>query len=185
MPAGAPGHHWLGGFCRQAATLWILVLVAIPAIGQTAPTSDQKTRLGSVHGTLTTTQADASGGLAGITVQLATQPPAGSPLTADTDDAGRYEFKDVQPGAYTISVSQTGFAPYTKSLQLKPGEAAVVDIRLELQTVAEQVEVSETTQSLAKPQARSRNSLARSGENQRLPSPAAAPTVSNWHRSPC
>jgi len=131
------------------AFLLVLVLATLPAVAQTAPTGEEKSRLGSVHGTLTTSQADASGGLAGITVTLATHPPAGTPLTADTDDAGHYEFKDVKPGAYTLSVAQSGFAPFTKSLEVKAGQTGVLDIRLELQTVAEQVEVSETAQTIA------------------------------------
>jgi Carboxypeptidase regulatory-like domain len=121
----------------------------MPVFGQTEPTRDEQVRVGSIHGTLTTTQADGSGGLAGISLQLAAKPPDGGPLSADTDDAGHYEFKDLKPGSYTISINQAGFAPFTKSLELKPGEAAIVDVRLELQTVSEQVEVSETTQSIA------------------------------------
>ena len=131
------------------AFLLVLVLATLPALAQAPPNGEEKSRLGSVHGTLTTSQADASGGLAGITVTLAAQPPSGTPLTADTDDAGHYEFKDVKPGTYTLSVAQSGFAPFTKSLEVKPGQAAVLDIRLELQTVAEQVEVSETAQTIA------------------------------------
>ena len=137
----------LSGARRTVAAL-LFVLAAIPLLGQAVP-AEQKSSLASVRGTLTTTQADASGGLAGITVKLTQQPSPGAPLTADTDDAGRYEFKEVEPGAYVLSVSQTGFAPFSKTLALKPAEAAVVDIRLELQTVAEQVEVSETAQTIA------------------------------------
>jgi len=74
---------------------------------------------------------------------------AGNPSTAVSDDNGRFEFKDVSPGPYTISVNQSGFAPVTKSLEVKPAQAAVVDIRLELLTVAEQVEVSEVALSVA------------------------------------
>jgi hypothetical protein len=134
---------------RKVTALWVLLLATVPAFGQTAPSSDEKVRVASIHGTLTTTQADGSGGLAGISVQLTAKPPDGSPMSADTDDAGHYEFKDLKPGSYTISINQAGFAPFMKSLELKPGEAAIVDVRLELQTVSEQVEVSETTQSIA------------------------------------
>ena len=147
--ATIPCHLRAGSWLRAAAALWVLLLATMPAFGQTAPTSDDKVRLGSIHGTLTTTQADGSGGLAGISVQLTAKPPDSGPLTADTDDAGHYEFKDLKPGSYTISINQAGFAPFTKSLELKPGEVAIVDVRLELQTVSEQVEVSETTQSIA------------------------------------
>ena len=141
----AIGNSWL----RKVTALWVLLLATVPAFGQTAPSSDEKVRVASIHGTLTTTQADGSGGLAGISVQLTAKPPDGSPMSADTDDAGHYEFKDLKPGSYTISINQAGFAPFMKSLELKPGEAAIVDVRLELQTVSEQVEVSETTQSIA------------------------------------
>jgi Carboxypeptidase regulatory-like domain len=148
-PLSATSRPWEIKWLSPAAYLWLLVLAAIPVLGQTAPAGNERPPLGSIHGTLTTSQADASGGLAGITVQLASEPPAAVPLTADTDDAGHYEFKDVKPGSYVLSVSQAGFATFSKSLTLKPSEAAVVDIRLELQTVAEQVEVSETTQTIA------------------------------------
>src|SRR5437660_4405878 len=109
----------------------------------------EKVPLVSIHGTLTTTQDDPSSGLAGISLRLTTEPPDGSPLIADTDDAGHYEFKNLKPGTYTISISQPGFKPFTKFLSLHAGEAAVVDIRVELQTVTERVEVSEETQSIA------------------------------------
>ena len=82
-------------------------------------------------------------------MQLTAKTPETAPVTAETDDAGHFEFKDLQPGSYAISVSQAGFAPFTKSLELKSGEAAVVDVLLVIQTVSEQVEVSETTLSVA------------------------------------
>ena len=147
--AAIPYHPWAVGWLRHAVVAWVLLLATMSVFGQKDPTSDEKVRVGSIHGTLTTTQADGSGGLAGISVQLTAKSPDGGPLTADTDDAGHYDFKDLKPGSYAISINQAGFAPFTKSLDLKPGEAAIVDVRLELQTVSEQVEVSETTQSIA------------------------------------
>jgi Carboxypeptidase regulatory-like domain len=137
------------GWFQQTAAACVFLLVTVPALGQTTQTGNEELHLGSIHGTLTTTQEDASSGLAGITVKLTSVPPDGSPLTADTDDGGHYEFKNLKPGTYTISISQSGFKPFTKSLSLNAGEAAVVDIRVELQSVTEKVEVSEQTQSIA------------------------------------
>src|SRR5258708_364029 len=144
-----PGRNGASRWPRKAVAACIFLLAAIPMFGQTAPISDDKSRLACITGMRTPPQADTSGGLAGISIQLIKQPPVGSPATADTDDAGHYEFKDVKLGSYTIAVSQAGFAAFSKSVRVNPGEAANVDILLELQTVAEQVQVSETTQSIA------------------------------------
>ncbi len=147
--ATASSSGWRGKWLREVAAAFVLLLATMPVAAQTAASTAQKAQAGSIHGTLTTTQADSSGGLAGITVQLAAKPPEGSPLSTETDDAGHYEFKDLQPGSYTISISQSGFSPFTKTLEIKSGEAAAVDIRLELLTVAEQIEVTEATQTIA------------------------------------
>jgi hypothetical protein len=127
----------------------VFMFATIPAHGQATQSGAEKQTLGSIHGTLTTTQEDASSGLEGITVKLTPGPPDGTALTADSDDAGHYEFKEVKPGTYTISISQPGFKPFTQSLHVNAGEAAVVDIRVEFQTVTDKVEVNEQTQSIA------------------------------------
>src|SRR6202046_2896104 len=146
---GSSSLRWTSGWLRQAAAVWVFTLATIPALGQATQTGNEKQTLGSIHGTLITTQEDASSGLEGITVKLTPGPPDGTALTADTDDAGHYEFKELKPGTYAISISQPGFKPFTRSLRLNAGEAAVVDIRVEFQTVTDSVEVSEQTQSIA------------------------------------
>lgn len=136
---------------RPVAAVWLAVglffLVAVPS-AKAAPAGQEKSS-GTIRGTLITAQADSSGGLAGITVQLRTSSTGDAILTTDTDDYGHFEFKDVKPGAYKISVNPPGFKPFTKSLTLGAGETATVDGRLEIMTVAEQVEVTETNQTIA------------------------------------
>src|SRR5882724_9944063 len=79
-PAATLGHRWVGAWLRKVVAACVFILAAIPALAQTTPTTDQKQGdqkqgVGSIRGTLTTTQADGgSGGLAGISVQLAAQP---------------------------------------------------------------------------------------------------------------
>ena len=76
-------------------------------------------------------------------MQLSHGAPDGGPITADTDDAGHYEFKDLKPGTYTISINQPGFTPFTKTVTAESGTGSAWIFALELQTVTEQVEVSE------------------------------------------
>jgi hypothetical protein len=134
------------GWRRRAAALFVILATAIPAFGQGARPGGDGKQTGSIHGTISTTQENAPSGLAGISVKLTTAPADGNALTADTDDAGRYEFKSLKPGKYTIAVSQQGFKPVTKTVSVAPGQMAVEDFTLELETVAEKVEVREQTQ---------------------------------------
>jgi len=132
-------YSWL----RKTAAVSVILLAILPAFGQETQTSSEKLRPGSIHGTITTTQDGASSGLLGITVKLATEPPDGSPRTVDTDEAGRYEFTNLQPKNYTISISQLGFKPVSKLVVIDSGKVAVLDFSLELETVSQKVEVQE------------------------------------------
>jgi hypothetical protein len=136
-------HLWL----RKLAFGIAFLAQVVPVLGQTSPNTSL--RLGSIHGTLSTTQENTSAGLAGISVKLTAEPPDGSPLSVDSDDAGHYEFNNLKPASYTISINQPGFKPFTKSLSLNGGQLALVDIRVEFQTVSEKVEVNEQAQAIA------------------------------------
>ncbi|HEY6385607.1 MAG TPA: carboxypeptidase regulatory-like domain-containing protein [Candidatus Acidoferrum sp.] len=146
------------GWARCWAWLLLAAIVAFPAFGQGTRSNSEKTQTGSIRGTVSTKQEDASSGLSGIGVNLSTVPPDGNPLSANTDDAGHYEFKGLKAGKFTISVSQQGFKQVTKTVSVAPGQTAVQDITLELEAVTEKVEVKEQTQvisteSVANPEA--------------------------------
>ena len=85
----------------------MVAIAVFPAFGQGTRASAEKTQTGSIHGTISTAQENAGSGLSGISVKLTTVPPDGNTLSADTDDAGRYEFKSLKPGSYAISISAT------------------------------------------------------------------------------
>ncbi len=142
----------------RAAALFVIFAASIPAFGQGTRPGGEKTQTGSIHGTISTTQENAASDLSGISVKLTEESADGSILSADTDDAGRYEFKNLKPGNYTVSITQSGFKPITRRVSIAAGQAAVQDIRLELETVSEKVEVREQTQvisteSVSNPQA--------------------------------
>src|SRR5262249_14627890 len=128
--------HFLDRMALAAA--FLLLLAAKQLFGQ------ENARRGSIRGTVTTLQENTASGLPGVTVSL-TSASQGTPRTADTDETGKYEFDSLDPGNYTLSINQPGFKPYTKTVMVNPGQATVQDIRAELETVSEQVEVIEDT----------------------------------------
>src|SRR5882724_5090999 len=138
----------LYGWLLEAAAIFAFLLAAGPVLGQETHSRGESSRSGFIHGTVTTLQENTSSGLAGVNLKL-TPGPDGSPLTAGTDEAGSYEFKGLKRGTYTISINQPGFKPYTKTVTVNAGQAATLDIRAELETVTEKVEVSEDTQAIA------------------------------------
>src|SRR6266850_1717054 len=132
----------------EAVAVFALLLAAGPVSGQEPHSRGESSHSGSVHGTVTTLQENTSSGLAGAILKL-TPGPDGSALTAGTDEAGSYEFKGLKPGTYTVSINQPGFRPYAKTVTVNAGQATALDIRAELETVTEKVEVSEDTQAIA------------------------------------
>ena len=141
-----PLQRRMQNLARCFAGLLIVAISVFPVLGQGTRAGAEKTQTGSVHGTISTAQENAGSGLSGLSVKLTTVPPDGNTLSADTDDAGHYEFKNLKPGSYTISITQPGFKPVTKTVSVAPGQAAVQDITLELEVVTEKVEVKEQTQ---------------------------------------
>jgi iron complex outermembrane recepter protein len=63
-------------------------------------------------------------------------------LTSITDDYGKYEFKNVPPGRYTIVAHQEGFGDSTQKVEVAAGSTATVDFQLTISGVKEQVTVS-------------------------------------------
>jgi len=71
--------------------------------------------------------------LAGATVTL-TGPALASPRVATTDHDGKYQFTDVAPGTYTLTVesSSPGFKKFARpNLVMTPGSSVRVDCQLD------------------------------------------------------
>ncbi len=152
---GSPSILDTSAWLRGAAFLFLVAIPLLPVSGQE---SGNQTQTGGIRGTISTKQEEVSSDLSGISVLLSSVPPGGTPLTAETDEAGRYEFKWLKPGNYTVSVSQQGFKAVSKAVSVAPGQTAVQDLTLELETVAEKVEVQEqnqviSTESVSNPEA--------------------------------
>jgi hypothetical protein len=133
--------------------LVVFCLGAAPAFAQqtegasgatpgTAATANPAT----IRGTVTSKQGNTVSVLAGVIVTLTAGTQPGNPQTVETDDAGNYEFKGLEPGSYIISIAQQGFKATSKAVTVAPGQVDVEDFGLDLETVSTSVEVHEETQ---------------------------------------
>jgi hypothetical protein len=109
-----------------------ILLLAVSAFGQ-------ETRA-ALSGTIT----DPSGAsVAGANVKLLNI-ETGVPMTVESNQLGQYRFLFVNPGSYTLTVIQSGFRTLTREgIILVSGQAATVDLSLQLGTQAEAVVVND------------------------------------------
>src|SRR5688572_13964439 len=97
---------------------------------------------GATTGSLTGVVTDAQGGVLPGAVVLATHIPTGTIYDGSTDGEGRYNLLNVRVGPYSVTVTMGGFKPETQqAIDVRLGEQKAVDFRLQLETVAETVEV--------------------------------------------
>src|SRR4051812_42535146 len=78
----------------------------------------------------------------GATVKM-TETEKGVPHTTITDADGRYTFPNLPVGPYRLDATMTGFKTYTQSgIVLQVGDRSSIDIKLDVGSVSENVEVS-------------------------------------------
>jgi hypothetical protein len=77
----------------------------------------------------------------GASVKL-TDKKTNTPRTAVTNDSGRYFFANVTSGEYDIAVSKSGFRTTKTIVNASVGSPLTVDLKLELGSVSETVEVT-------------------------------------------
>jgi hypothetical protein len=124
-------HLWKKAVWSLSAIVCLLTLLPATAGAQGATT-------GSLTGVIT----DAQGGVLPGAAVLATHTPTGTTYDGVTDAQGRYSLLNVRVGPYNVTVSMGGFKPETQlGIDVRLGEQKKVDFTLQLETVAETVEV--------------------------------------------
>ena len=124
-------NHW------KRLAVWLLCL-GFPLL------SWSQTGLTSLRGTVT----DPSGAmLAGAAVTLE-NPATGFHTAHSTDQNGAYEFPQIPPGKYTITVTKAGFGKQAKTAELLVSQPATINFALSVQAIAETVEVSDIAQTV-------------------------------------
>ena len=115
--------------------LFLASLIILP-VALLAQTSN-----GSISGAVT----DPNGATVPSATVVATHTPTGRHYTSVTTQAGLYVFPDLPPGPYTITVKQTGFKTYVQTgIEVRVQLREVIDIKLQLGTVQQTVEVRAT-----------------------------------------
>ena len=103
----------------------------------------------SGNGSLTGQVTDPSGAaIPAATVTLTG--PGQSTKTAQTDEQGRYTFKDLAPGAYSVAISTQGFSTFTKAdIQVAQDHPQVVNAQLTVTMETQHVTVESEGQQLS------------------------------------
>ncbi len=119
---------WRSGLRVLVLIISIVAIVAGPAFAQ-APT-------GRLQGQV----ADPTGAVipgASVTVKNS----SGLVVAAKSGGAGEYEFRNLAPGKYTVTVTAKGFAPVTQEVEIVAGQAKKTDIALEIVVKEENIDV--------------------------------------------
>ena len=112
--------------------LLLAFLIALPValLAQTAT--------GSISGVVT----DPNGASIPAATVVATHTPTGRQYTSVTTQAGLYVFPNLPTGPFTITVKQAGFKTYVQTgIEVRVQLREVIDIKLELGTLTQKVEV--------------------------------------------
>src|SRR6202007_2718412 len=120
---------WL--WLSRLAVASVLLFASTSTASQKPATKTGNDRAAAIRGTVTAVQDGSA--LPGAIVKLSRTPPESVPLTVETDENGHYEFLDLAPGAYTISVNAKGFKAKTTSVTLNRPEQKSQNFSLELE----------------------------------------------------
>ncbi len=72
--------------------------------------------------------------------------PAGTKLAVQTDDQGKYSFRNLAPGSYTLSISLKGFNDFVKpGIVIAAGQPQVVNAQLSVALEKQQITVTTDT----------------------------------------
>jgi hypothetical protein len=112
--------------------------IGVVVLGCAARTASAQVLYGSIVGTLT----DETGAVVPKAVVTVTNTSTGLSRQATTDDAGYYSIPNLLEGTYDLSVSASGFKPYTqKGVNVPINIVTRVDATIQVGAITEQVTV--------------------------------------------
>jgi hypothetical protein len=115
----------------------VAALFALTALMLGAATTARAQSTGTLRGTVTDSQGAVT---PGVTVLIRNQ-ATGVERTVVSDETGLYVAASLQPGMYRVEAQLQGFQTQSKDVQVDVAETVVLDMKLGLAGVAEQVNV--------------------------------------------
>jgi hypothetical protein len=133
-------HSLLVSFSSK--TQFVAILAVLLCLSALCPTSlhAQAASSTSIAGVVT----DSSGAIVADAAVKLTDKATNTPRTTNTNDVGRYFFANVGSGEYEITASKTGFRITKTIVTATVGVPLTVDLKLELGSVSETIEVTAT-----------------------------------------
>ena len=114
------------------------------------PAQETGQKHGSVKGTVSLVNATQERSTAeGLLLELKSLAEGAASLSAVTDEAGNYEFKDVADGDYLLRLLAEGFEPFTATLQVRDGAPIIQNISVRLAGLTQRIEVKEQAEPLS------------------------------------
>jgi hypothetical protein len=122
---------------RMYKQISFLILVIVALVFAALPTVAGQNATGSITGTV----KDPLGAVVVGAQVSATNDATGATQNASTNSEGRFKFDNLEPGNYTITVSQANFKPAELKAVVDPRRTATVEVRLEVAGTREKVDV--------------------------------------------
>jgi hypothetical protein len=130
--------------------LCVLATFSCVAPAQTPDEGPPQTPTGVIRGTVAVTDPQSqTKPLEGVSLQLDSGRPDEAPLVTASNADGRYEFSHLAAGVYSLRINQPGLKPFLKAVTLSERETKVEDVTLNLETITQEVEVTEQAQALS------------------------------------
>ncbi|RAJ10892.1 iron complex outermembrane receptor protein [Chitinophaga skermanii] len=115
---------FLTNSCRRIGALLMLMLTFVQLAQASTPINSENDKVGTITGKVTTTDGTAA---PHVNVQL-----LGTEKVTQTGEDGKFTFRRVPVGNYTVRVTLLGFAPVEKAVQVEDGKTQQLSIELEV-----------------------------------------------------
>jgi hypothetical protein len=133
--------HWFVGIALLGAMLFC---------GARLPAQEATHKHGAVRGTVSLVNASQESSTSeGLQLDLKPLPESAVSLSAVTDAAGNYEFKDVGDGDYILRLAVEGFEPFTATIRVRDGASISQNISVRLAGLTQRIEVKEQAEPLS------------------------------------